>query len=630
MASANYRVLEVAARMLQPARRRITGESTRQVPSAVPTSPSPSLAPEDVDCRKPERHSFSASIPAAPPLGLYDLFKWSLTLGVACSLFTFAQLCSPCLWTWLTGQGVYTRPALAKASLVVFVAGVVASLAVKPKPLADLDHNPFLVWARRLASIAAATIVYPALYHFYYDIPPLLFWAGGTIAFGLCLATWVSLRWIVALNLFVSLAIGSFLNVPHFLWDITDLRHTLNAINLLCAAVATVPLWSKDSPGVSLKKSGEAPQNLPEGFLDAVILLMAVAFTIPYFYAGAGKVFVCSRTPWIVDGISWIWQERLDKFFELFYYFGFTWLSPAFPPEHVASLLASPWIRIPACTIVLAGELAMLSLFWSRRLLLFGIVCCQLLHIGFTFLAGTYFIHWFAWNIFFMVFWTAGQYRRYAECLTPLRRLAATVIVVLALPVIFHSSVLAWGTDRSTYDVYAWYGVWENRAREFSDGTEKMRLVRINPNTFFPYEKNFQMSWRFDRYFTSDPLQAGGAIGESFWKRWFRWYKLRAVGEWHESLRRPLSTDEIRAAVKKLVERWLERERSLRSPRLPYYTHITANRAFFSPFNKQTEKLNQFRLLLARTTYRDQGVMRSEPLVTTTLLEESFLLDSDR
>ncbi len=555
-----------------------------------------------------------------------ELFRWTVLLALITSLFTFSQLVSPSIWALLTGEGPYQQPVLAGLGIFVFVAGIVVTAVCPRGGFQSANEAPFVLWSRRVASVVSLTIAYPVLYHYYYDIPQYVFVVLTALTLLFAAATWMSLRWIVILNLLVSISVGSFLNVPPYLWDITDLRHTLNALNLLSALAVVIC-------GTAIRyRRTSAPKRavkcfLPQELVDSALLLLGLAFVTPYFFAAAGKIWVSSEHFWLLDGVSWIWRERLDKFFELFYYFGYTWLSPPITPELVGSVLAWPAVRIGACAIVLFGELAIMGLLLSRRMFLAGLVGCQLLHLGFTFLAGTYFIHWFVWNIVLALLLTATQHRRYVQSLSITARAFITSAAWFLVPIVFHSCVLAWGTDRSRLEVYVWH---KGKSFESFSGADWLfGVTRINPNHFFPYEKNFQMAWRFDRppRATADNgSRASQALAHRFLAHLMRWYKLRAVGEWHEHLKREVSYDEQRVAAERLITRWERRRQLGDQPSFPYYTHIMANKRWFTSLGAAESPPTANSVILAKVVLEDRGVFRSEHVNTQAVLR----VDLDR
>ncbi len=544
-------------------------------------------------------------------------------LALTTAVFVQAQLTASTMWTWLTGEGVYRHAGHACYGLATYLIGSLLAAMAPQATIRALDGFRPIRYLRIAAVALGLTILYPAAFHYFYDIPPLILAVGILASLLLGLASLRSSRWLPSFTCCVVLALGSFLNVPHYSWDITDLRHTLNVLAILNAIVVLAGL------AALLRRLGWRP--LDDELLDAerrepsaalrvaVFVLFTACFMICYLYAGVGKVALSSRTPWLLDGLRWIWQERLDNLLQIFWHMGATWLAPPVSADQVFALFSNVWVRSVANFVVLFGEFAVLAAFFSRRAFIWGILACQALHIGFTFVAGTYFIHWFVLNFVFLALYSRPAFSEMQQLLSYRQRVVLTCVAVLVAPLILNTVVLSWCTSNENVRIFTWHLDSVPPGAEGGPPTTAASYLashpQVNPNRFFPYEKSFQMSWRFSRL-VKPPLEAEPPHRPSFSGRFLNWYKLRLTGEWHEHLPRSTDVQQLEQDLQKLLARF-HWQQLYGQPSLwpPYYTHMAYNPTFFPKVSPE-ELRETTAYVLVEQALTDRGVLEMERQIT--------------
>jgi hypothetical protein len=291
---------------------------------------------------------------------------------------------------------------------------------------------------------------------------------------------------------------------------------------------------------------------------------------------------------------------------------GCTWLAPIFSPQDVYDVLGNSWVRCSACALVLFGEIAVILFLLSRRLCIAGLVACQLLHLVFALMCGTYFSHWFFINLIFIFVFSRTSFEQIRKQWTFHHRLAITAVAVVLCPLIFHTSVLAWSTERSM-EIFTWHAS-PLRTSETLKQSALVSEPQIDPNRLFPYEKNFQMSWRFERLINeleqrsaAPPKHDGRSLVNCF-ASVGEWYKLRMVGEWHERLPRRMTKDTLDRDLRHLMAKFHERQLQDRNMLLPaYYTHMAYNPRLIPEHSAlQPEAINSY-VLVRQKLAEDHG-----------------------
>ena len=333
------------------------------------------------------------------------IIECSLLAGLT-SLIVFGQLLAGPIWAQLSGAGAFASAFFGVTGLLIWMVVFFIACFSPPEVAHFFRVSKGLQCIRVVSVILGFSIIYPFGFQFDNAYP----WAPTANvmlnAIVCALAIWHN--WAYVLHAFlVTVAFGSYLSVPPYSWDFTDLRHTLNLQAITVAAIVL-------TAGIGLIRSrcqNKCNENSVLSFVlsgsaryKAFLILALIACSISYFYAGVMKVIVSSRTDWLVDGISWIWREKIDQLVQYFSVIGCTWI-PNFCDVTIAiECFHNPFIRITMCSIVLLGELGAITCLLSRRYWLVSIIGCQLLHIGFTIMCGAYFWHWFVMNCILLIY----------------------------------------------------------------------------------------------------------------------------------------------------------------------------------------------------------------------------------
>ena len=428
-----------------------------------------------------------------------------LAASAVCALVVYLQLGSLYMWPLLNGSGYHDnvyRGCITTAGLLILT---MLSLAVKSNDISRLQKYPLFRMLQVATAVMGGLAIYPMATDYFYDLPAWISWLVVIFAaLSTGLSIW-SARFLAMQFGVLCVVIGAYQNAPHFMWDITDTNHLLNTYALLIAFVTLATLSSL------LSSTGVAKQTrnvLFRVFCNALkpskqtfFLLLGFAVITPYVFSAIAKVYFSSDTVWRVDGISWIWKENLGNLFRWCYYYGCHWLPPSISADFVFQSLELS--SIPANALVLISEATVIFLIISKRITVWSLLFLQFFHVFVTPIAGVYFWYWFVVNTIFLFFYMKKSqdivWRNISFC----QRIVLTCVALVVSPLIFHMSALGW-IDPPNIQVFSWHMVTDESVDHqdplsFTDTTTGEKFVAINPNTFYPYEKNFGMSWRFQR-----------------------------------------------------------------------------------------------------------------------------------
>jgi hypothetical protein len=572
------------------------------------------------------------------------------------SVIVFAQLLAGPIWAQLSGSPAFASPFLGVTGLALWSSLIIISCFQPARVTQFFRNSKGLRCFRMVSTFLGFSILYPFGFQFDAVFP----WAPTTsivISVFVCgLALWF--HWAFVLQAFlVTVAIGSYLSAPPYLWCITDLRHTLNIHALTTSFIVltvAVNLFRRCLHAKQREQGALLAIFIGEERLDAYFLLALVACSMSYFYAGLAKIYVSGDTGLFVDGLSWVWREKIDHLVHYFFLIGSTWI-PNFCEITVAlEFLRNPYVRITMCAIVLLAELGMITFLMSRRYWLVSIIGCQLLHIGFSIMCGTYFWHWIVINSFLIFCYSRDRFSRYTTTFDFHERALVTVSFFFLSPLVFHTCALGWLTGSEDRVVVLSWQVVEEFTQEKSvraehhlaviDPVSGSMTMPINPNHFFPYEKSFQMSWKLGHVFddpeyaksisknmtgitTTSPdaidenVQASVIAHESSVTRKIttaklkkkvpvsflgkvkdvfacckNFYKFRLYGQWHEQLicRSSVVRNLVSDLHQVLNDAHLRRRKKAIWP--PYYSHMTFNSKLFQ-VDEGNQEVNEYLLV---------------------------------
>ncbi len=449
-----------------------------------------------------DKQSFSRQLHFLRSIHLYcSLF---ITAAI-CAFVVYLQLGSLYVWPLLNGRGYHDnvyRGCVTACGLLVLTA---LSLVATSSSIAKLQKNSLFRMLQIATAVMGGLAIYPLATDFFYDLPVWLTWLIVIFAALITILSIWSARFLVMQFAVLCIVISAYQNAPHFMWDITDTNHLLNTYALLITFVTLATISSLLGRNGGAKRNHYAIVRVLRNALkpnkQTFFLLLGFAVITPYVFSAIAKVYFSSDTVWRIDGISWIWKENLGNLFRWCYYYGCHWLPPSISAEFIFRLLELS--SIPANALVLISEAAVIFLVVSKRITVWSLLFLQFFHVFVTPIAGVYFWYWFVINTIFLIFYMKESQDVVWKKISILQRMVLTVVALVLSPLVFHMSALGW-IDPPDIEVFSWHMVTDDAVDfqdplSFTDTVTNEKFVTINPNTFYPYEKNFGMSWRFQR-----------------------------------------------------------------------------------------------------------------------------------